>query len=280
MYWTKMRLNGLTALDLPKVGALPTDKFIFQGADGLGPPEIDVSIANTRNQGGVYQGRRPRNKEIVAQIGLNPDWDTGQTAADLRDEIYGLLTPGFFDFVTIQLMNDDDVLVQTIGYVSKCEVAPFTKDPAVQVTFPTTSPYLVAPDLLDLDVSDIDKEFPEIVNPGSAGVGFFLSVTLTDDMAGWGIDNGAAEFLPGRKEMFVDYALLEDDVLSFDTRPGSRSVKVYRVVVGVPTMINIVDSLTVTSEWLLLPGGTNTLHTSDTSFDWESIQFTPQYWGV
>src|SRR4051794_8917947 len=105
MKFTKLRMTGLNVLDLPVVEALLTDKYLLKSVDGLGPPEVDVSIAPTLNGPGVYKGRRPQSRQIVALIGLNPDYNDGETASDLRSALYGMLTPGAKDYISVEIMN-------------------------------------------------------------------------------------------------------------------------------------------------------------------------------
>ncbi len=53
---TKIRIIGLSTVDLPIIGALPSDSYILKAADGLGPPESDVSIASSLEQWGRLSG--------------------------------------------------------------------------------------------------------------------------------------------------------------------------------------------------------------------------------
>ena len=148
MYFTKVLLTGITPISLPIVGALPSDVYILKSVEGLGPPEVDVSITKTLNAGGVYQGRQPQNREIVLMIGLNPNYKIGQTVSDLRESLYGFLTPGYLDHVVIEIVNGVTTIAKTIGYVKKIEINPFSKDPQVQVTLACLKPYFEAPTIL------------------------------------------------------------------------------------------------------------------------------------
>lgn len=267
MKFTKIRFNGLTAIDLPMVNALPSDVYILKGVDGLGPPEVDVSIADTLNAGGYYQGRRPQARQIVAKVGLNPDHSAGQTASDLRDGLYGLLTPGADDNLTVQIM-DATVLVQTVGYVSSMPINPFSKDPEVQVVVDCLGWYLEAPNLLF--VAPVSKAAPAIDNVGSAPSGIHLEVIFTSNLSSWTLTNAAG------KKMLVTYAFLSGDKLAIDTRPGSRGIWLTRG--GVTT--NIIYALSADSKWLMLHGGNNVFATSSAAFNWGDVYFLPQHWGI
>lgn len=268
MKFTKLRINGLTAVDLPIVGATPSDVYILKDVDGLGPPEVDVSIADTLNAGGFYQGRRPQSREIVARVGLNPDFSAGQTASDLRASLYGMLTPGASDNLTVQIMDGVTVLVQTLGYVKKMEINPFSKDPEVQVTIACLSWYLEVPNLLF--VAPADKAAPAIDNVGTAPSGIHLEVVFTSNLSSWTLTNAAG------KKMLVTYAFLTGDKLTIDTRPGSRGIWLVRG--GVTT--NIIWALSADSTWLMLHGGNNIFSTSSQAFNWGDVYYLPQHWGI
>lgn len=268
MYFTKIRLNGLTAVDLPKVGAQPSDLYILKSADGLGPPEVDVSISKTLNAGGYYQGRRPQSRELVFLVGLNPDYSVGMTAADLRTTMYGMLTPGSSDSVLVEIMNANTVLAQTTGYVKKLEIVPFTKDPSVQITMPCLQQYLEAPALLY--VVPATMATPSITNVGTAPEGFHMELIFTAGMSSWTLTHSS-----GRKMELV-YGFVSGDKLIIDTRPGSRGIWVLRGAV----LTNIIYTLSADSVWHMFHGGVNNFTASSASFTWGDVYYLPQYWGI
>jgi hypothetical protein len=268
MHFTRLRLNGLSVVDLPIVDALPSDLYILKGVDGLGPPEIDVSIADTLNAGGVYQGRRPQSREIVASIGLNPDYTAGQSVSDLRESLYGMLTPGYIDNIVVQILDGLTVIATTVGYVKKLEINPFSKDPQVDLTIACLQQYLLAPNLLFL--SPASKSAPVITNVATAPAGFHMEVVFTAPLASWMLSD-----ISGKKMLFT-YAFLTADKLIFDTRPGSRGIWVLRGAV----LTNIIYALSTDSIWYMLHGGDNVFATSSQSFTWGDVYYLPQYWGI
>lgn len=268
MYFTKIRLNGLTSVDLPKVNATAADLYILKSADGLGPPEVDVSISNTLNAGGYYQGRRPQSRELVFLIGLNPDYSSGMTAADLRTTLYGMLTPGSTDSVLVEIMDTNGTIVQTTAYVKKLEIVPFTKDPAVQLTMSCLQQYLQAPDLLYIIPETLAT--PSMTNIGTAPAGFHMELIFASGMSSWTLTHSS-----GRKMTFT-YGFLSDDKLIIDTRPGSRGIWVLRS--GILT--NIIYSLSADSSWHMFHGGINNFTVSSAAFAWGDVYYLPQYWGI
>lgn len=268
MRLSKLRLIGLAVVDLPIIGATPQDVYILKDVSGLGPTEIDVAIAKTLNAGGVYQGRDPQNRQIVAKVGLNPDYTAGQVPADLRESLYGMLSPSADDAVQVQIMDDEDVVAGTTGYVSKIEINPFSDQPEVQMTIDCTQATFAAPDLLF--ITPTDTVAPGITNAGTAPTGFHMELVFTAGVASWTLTH-----ISGRK-MEINYAFLTGDLLEIDTRPGHRGIWVTRASVRT----NIIWALTGDSIWHMLHGGVNNFTTSSSAFDWGDVYYLPLFWGI
>ena len=267
MYFTKIRLNGLTVVDLPIVDAKPSDIYILKNAMGLGPPEVDVSIMNTLNAGGFYQGRRPQPREVVLHVGLNPDYGIYQTVSDLRKSLYGMLTPGAIDNVKIELMNQETSLVYTTGYVTKLEIAPFSQTPEVQITFRCLQQYLFAPAYLYLELESTSQ--PVITNIGTAPAGFHMEVIFSAAVSEWTLTDSVG------KIMRVQYPFAIGEKLILDTRPGDRGIWK-----NAGTVTNIIYALSADSTWHMLHGGDNIFTTSSPGFTWGDVYYLPQYWGI
>lgn len=282
MKFTKIRLAGPSNVDLPKEGVVsPINPFLLKGADGLGPVEVDVSMANTLQMGGVYQGRRPQLREITVLVGLKPDWNIGQTAQELRTTLYGLLTPKFDNMIKVQLMDGDVVVAEARGYVKTMEISAFSKDPEVQVVVSCDHAYLRAPSPVfvepDTSISD-GYTVATINNPGTAPSGFWMGFTLTED------HSGSLQILEDTfmgKIMSLGSSFNAGVTFIVDTRAGSRGV--WRIPPGTTNFISILDELDPTSPWIQLHGGINNIKINvTTGFEWfgGKFSFTPAYWGV
>lgn len=260
---TSIRLQGLYTVDLPLYVARPSDPYLIKAADGLGPPRYEVFIS-----GRFFQGRVPQNRELIFRIGLTPDYRQNQTAADLRDQLYGLLMPETADgSVPIHFMNGDTILASTVGWVSDIDPALFTKEPEVNLTFPCTEPYLHAPNTID--IVPPTKDAFTIVNAGTAPTGIEVELTFTAPVTNWILDFGATR-------MMFEHNFLTGDVLRFNTLEDRRFVTLIRG--GVET--GIISALSADSEWIVLHGGENHFLTSDQSFVWKRIRYQPLYQGV
>lgn len=274
MIFNRILLDGLSDVNLPIVGATPLDPFILKSVDGLGPPDVDVVIANTLHQGGVYQGRRPLSREIVARVGLNPDYSVGERPSDLRTTLYGLLTPGEDDYVMVNLVNDaESVSYTTKAWVKRIEPAIFAKDPEVQIVLPCLQPYLtgIARDQVTVPGGWTKTNFT-IINVATAPAGFQFQVTLTANASSFGITN-----TNGSRKMVIEYPFLNGDVIKFDTVAGQR--KVMRTRSGTP--LDVSGFMQSGSEWMMLRGGGNNFLTTGTSsFNWNYFNYIEQFWGI
>lgn len=269
LFFTKLRLVGVSNVDLPKVGVSRTDRYVMKNVDGLGPPDVDVPITRLRNGRGVPQESMPQLRQIVATIALQPQYQDGITPADLRTEIYGLVTPGYGGAVDVLLMNGDTIVAQTQGRVTKCETAIFSKDPAVVLTINCFESYLAAPG--SMLVVPVSKSDPGILNEGTAPSGFAMNIVFTDDVEDFTIsDEYENEF------MKFDDPFEAGDELFISTVPGDRRVLRTRDAV----VTGLYNSLNRESNWLMLHGGNNIFHTTSTDFDWGDVYYTPLYQGV
>lgn len=265
---SKIRLKGLETVDLPIVVAQPSDSYILKDATGLGPTGADVFSADLTVQGAVYQGRRPLSRELVFKVGLNPNYKNLETAATLRDRLYGMLTPETEnDDIPIEFLFKEILVAKTSGNVSKIEPVYFTKDPEVQITMECTWPYLVAPYPTLLVPKTFDTF--SVQNVGNAPSGIEMKVVFTAPVTNWTITHGT-------KVMKFNYPFLANDTLYINTQPGSRAVTLTRNAQDTDLIFAVAPG----SKWIMLHGGNNVFTLSDNHYTWRFVQYTPQYLGV
>ncbi len=280
MKFDMIRFVGVTNVDLPIVGATPSGPFVFKGADGLGAPEIDVLYARSRASKGVRQKKVPALRSHVVRVGLQPEWDVGQTPEELRTEIYGLLTPKYDQQVEMHILLDGVVQAEAKGDISRCEPSIFVKDPEVLITMECDDAYLLAPDIVyqipARTISGTNTLFT-VQNDGTAPAGFWIGVTLQSAQS----DNlKLSENSALGRTMEVGGTWEAGDTLIIDTRPGTKGV--WQIKAGTTAKKNMLNDLTGTSPWLMLHSGDNLLKLNNTAFDWYEDGFghTPAYWGV
>lgn len=265
MKFTKIRLNtGAINVDLPIVGASPSDTYILKAADGLGPTEQNVAILN-----GVYQGRRPSPREIVMRIGLNPNYGINQTPTELRDTLYSLLAARPGDSLKVQLMDGGTISSQAEGQADKIEIVPFAPDPEVQLTVACLDANLKFPS--ELTIIPTTKAVVPVDYVGTAPVGFKMQIIFT------GVSRGFTIVADDGTFMEFDHTFNEGDLLILDTREGSREITVLE---GSFDDYNCMGDLTQDSGWIKFFEGINHLRMSSSAYNWVELVYQPEFMGV
>lgn len=277
-----LRFVGASTVDFPIIGADPSGPFILKGVDGLGPPPVNVRMLRTVLEKALYQGKSASLRQVVAVVGLAPNWDEGQTPDELRETLYSLLTPKFGQLVQCQIRYQGSTVAFCQGQLSKLEPALFTKDPAVQITLDCDYALLLDPgnkiqQPVQSTVGGI-RAFT-VDNEGSAPAGFKMGVTL---MANVGNTLTLKHNDPNSPVFQIEgINWVAGDRFVVDTRPGTRGV--WRGAGG-GALVSVLNNLNASlSEWLYLYGGDNTLTLNTTAFDWDTLvdfRHQPAFWGV
>lgn len=261
---------GTTTIDLPVVGAQPTDPFTLKFASGLGPPKIDLTIDDYSGDGGLYRSKHSQKREIVLRIGINPDYTDPDPVGVRRDLLYHLLSPSATaDYVVFHFIDSvrDPLLVS--AYVETFEMPVSSKEAEVQITFICPNSYLHAEDSVTTDYS-VGNTLT-IDYPGSAKTGFHGAIQLTADASWVQLTNGA-------KFMRFEGSWLSGDVIKFSTHLGFKSIERIRSAVYTDAL----QTLTSTSSWLFLHRGINQLVvTASAGAPYITpTTYTPEYWGI
>lgn len=280
MKFDKIRLSGQLQVDLPIIGAQPSDPYIIRDIDGLGPSEADVRIRRTLNAGGVYQAAQPRYKNIEISVRLNPDHGIDMTVADLRDNIYMLLTPIFGNPVKLMLMLNNGLIVATIdGYLNRVTPNLFSNDPEVQIQMDCTQAYLSGYNSVQLFKGDdlpaaATTYFDLGIPVGTAPTWPYFSYTLSQNTGSFELYH---ESRPSTKYI-LQFPMVAGGRVETQMRPGGRYVYYYPP--GNATPFTLLPYLTSESRWIeLYPGMQNVIRTSVPGVI-EYASYLPQYQGV
>lgn len=288
MKFTKIRLKGPTNVDLPLLGEPIEGKFLLKGIDGLDPVGVDVLSTGER---------RPQGREPVFLVGLQPEWEEGQTTEQLRTELYGLLTPRHRSMIRIEVMDGNTVKAYADAQVKQMEAGIFTKDPEVQITFVcqgSTKSYLLAPTQIHTQPEAPDTPgFFTINNVGDAPSGFKISIQFIDAVpydAGTEVggvlitDSQLAGVLTSANAddgewMWVRRAFAAGERLIIDTRKGQRNV--WSVPAASSNQTSRLNDLDEDSVWMNLHSGINDIYVNR-GFVWyeNGFSYTPAYWGI
>lgn len=271
MKFTKVRTVGLISTDLPMIGAsVATDSYILEEVGGLTPVKRTNAFAKSRGKK-TFVGGVNSDRYLTLKVRLNPNYSAGQTVDSLRMALYGLLTPGTGEEIQVQLFDGATMVARMPGVVSDFEAVPFGQVPKVLITVDCLNTYLDHPSLVSVATGGLSKPSPSIPNLGSAPAGFKMVVAFTANASSFVMTSADPT-----KFMAITYSFLSGDILTIDTRAGSKSLVRTRSGVG----INLLGNLTPESSWLELRGGTNVFAVTPVNYNWTSFEYTPQYWGI
>lgn len=263
-------------LDLPgRLMANNDQKYFVKSVTGLEPPDRNIAIART-SSGGKFQGVTTEDREVVVLLGLNPDWDAGETPALLRQNLYTMLEPGYDPRVDIQLWAGDTAQFHEFAYVDKFEASIWDANPACQMTFVTLNETFRAMKRKTYNPGNLSEKHPSIYNPGTAQTGFQFAVRFDGTMNGWSIKQAGNQKIG----MKFDMTFHGGDVLAVSTIPGQKYVHWSKHRGKVQNVLGI---LTSDSEWLQLHPGQNHFVVPKKAFLWDwkgQLSFTPKYWGI
>ena len=272
--------------------------YIVRNIDGLGPTDIDVTLAQTSQGQGLYIGRREQLREITINAILNPEYRINETPQSLRETIYRLrpinedmslnLVFGWQDPGTPPNFLDAGLKVVAYApvYVKRVETVPFSKEQSIQIVLASTSGYLSGPAPVSLFDFDTSRTSPVFDNEGSADTGFKLVLDFTSRPTYFHLQQTAPTVdLYLTRYVGDPYLFDVGDRLEINTNIGERGIRRQRS--GIWT--NILGNLTPSSGWISLHPGPNQLSLftdavavapSVEAFWWKELTHTPKFTGV
>jgi hypothetical protein len=132
------------ALELPILGVTPKSSLLVQKVTGLNPPDRNLFIGEYSQDGGLYQGRRVGNRNVVFTINLNPNPALGETVSGLRQKLYkAFIDPQVDgDYLKVLLHDETNKEKYIVGYCEKFETEIFDVEPICQISMICPDPYL------------------------------------------------------------------------------------------------------------------------------------------
>lgn len=276
----KIRAIGAEVLDFPFRGG---DRFIFKGADGLGPTEVQISLANTR-YGVHYQSRRPQHRQVRIRLGLDPDYFVGETVDEMRTEIYGLLTPRYGRPCSLQFLNDDDVQATVDAYIKAIDPVFFSQENEVQLSFECLSEDLFAeadetlvPEIVTDPSAEEGETFFEVTNRGTSYSGFRATFKFDQPSTG---EIQISDSDPFGEKIILAHDFNADEALVVDTRAESRGI--WKMLPATSDLVSVLSGLDGRTTWLQLHTGVNRLKINREDFHWPTDGFVmrPKFVGV
>lgn len=285
---TSIDINSDNTFSVPILGVTPKDSILVRQITGLNPPDLNLFIGDYSRDGGIYQGRRVGNRNVVITMELNPNPALGETVSSLREMLYKAFYDPLViaDYLKLGLHLDDGRHLFLVGYPEKFETDIFSSESLVQISMICPDPYV-----RDNDGIVLTHEGGWITVPftytGSAETGFEVEIefvtasprlvlsnnTLTDD-----VEN--PNYPKGR--MIINRSFAIGDVVIINTVRGYH--RLWLTPAGGST-ISIIGDLTPTSSWLELHSQSNTMKVYGSTLEdlpavIRSLTYVQAYWGI
>ncbi len=264
-------------LIIPLIGSTPKDSLLIRKITGLNPPDPNLFIGDYSRDGGIYQGRRVGNRNVVMTIDLNPNPALGETVSGLRELLYKTFMDPLVeaDYVKVNFYNEDDAIRYAVGYVEKFETEIFSEETSTQISMICPDPYLRDDNETVLTHPTGWSTVP-FVYTGSAETGFQVSIYVDSATASLTLENNG-------RTMVINRGFSVGEVVTISTIRGSRALTVTSPPAVIP--VSIIANLSVLSPWLELHSQANTMKVYGAAPEnlvasIRELRYTQSYWGV
>jgi tail protein len=264
-------------LVIPIVGVTTKDSLLIRSISGLNPPDPNLFIGDYSRDGGIYQGRRVGNRNIVMLMDLNPNPALDETVSGLRELLYKTFMDPLVDAddVKMNFYNEDDDVRYAVGYAEKFETDIFGQEATVQVSMICPDPYLRDDNETLLSHPTGWSTVP-FAYAGSAETGFQVKIYIDAPTPVLTLENNG-------KTMVITRGFSAGEVVTINTIRGSRSLTVTSPPSTTP--VSIAANLAVTSPWLDLHSQANTMKVYGTApvnlvASIRELRYTQSYWGI
>jgi len=250
--------------------------FIVKDIQGLDPADATLVSSNfAAMDGEEYQSSSLEKRNIRFQLEYNPDFGTNQTIRDLRKQLYRYFMPK--SPIVLKFYMTDGLIVEIAGRVETMEAALFTAEPAVDISIVCFKPDFINPTPVVLTGLLTSDTSPQVFTvDGTEDTGIELTLTVTRATMS---DFTVYHKPPGSNVQTLDItaALVLNDVVKIDTRPGSKAVTLTRSSVTT----SILYAKSVQSVWTTLESGANEIRVYTTGTGCPvSIQYYNRYGGL
>jgi hypothetical protein len=218
-------------------------------------------------------------REIVLRVALNPKYSVNENVAEIRNTIYRLISANQSGELTLLFKAGPVILSCIKGLSTKVEVAYFGKVPEIQITvkcedpvFKSFNPFEGTDEELTatnpIKITDEDSTKPH---------GFNFRVKFTATTTTFVIQDDPST--PDWKFQVTPATSFQvDDELYISSEYGAKKVFWDK---DVGTDIDLMDKIIPGSMWPQIFYGTNTFYFMQiANFDWVSLEFHANYWGL
>lgn len=261
------------------VYGLDADNIGYNSVGFVGSGYQNVDNSNIK----TFYDSAMKERVIIVRIELNPDFSSGQTYSDLRDDLYRMIASTRRSLLNVLFYNNLNQVASVSGFITKLEAPHFTETPEVQLTINCIDPIIKGAEEISVPVGSLDPANTEVNDYlSTAPHGFKMALTVggdTDvikirgeDALGWQFVISAAS---------DDFEL--GDVVHISSVHNNKYI--YRTRTSLPGEIHhLADLITIDSVWPIMYPGKNifvcTTESPVTTLTWELISYWPAYWGI
>lgn len=273
---TQIDVNSENAFYVTILGATPKDSLLVRKITGLNPPDTNLFMGEYARDGGIYQGRRVGNRNVVITMDLNPNPALGETVSGLREMLYKAFMDPLVEADYLQLNLHDDLgrVRYLVGYTEKFDTEVFDVETMAQISLICPDPYLR--DFNEIILNNVAGwTTVPFVYGGTAETGFTASIKINQATSVLTLENNG-------KLMVINRSFAIGDVVTVVTTRGLRSLT---VTPSGGATISILANLAVTSPWLELHSQANTMKvygasTASLPASVTQLRYRQAYWGV
>ncbi len=197
----------------------PSGGFSVRDIQGLGPVKAEVrSSPFAQLDGEQYHSSRRGPRNIVAELGLNPDYGQ-QSVYSLRTQLYAYFMPKSeikLKFELYDKFTDTTLNVEIDGVVESAEPSIFAKDPNIVISVLCHNPDFVDPNLITVNLTTQGSAiYTDIDYQGTVETGFLLSFMADRDLISGG--NYAFNTAMTRPDGIVESLAYYEQILNGET---------------------------------------------------------------
>lgn len=244
-----------------------SDGIILKNIDGLGPVKATlVSSSFARLDGEQYHSARREPRDLKFLFGMEPMYG-GLTVSAIRRRLYKFFMTK--RSVTLTFITDDGLTVYISGRVESNDPPMFAKEPEMEVVIRCFEPDLIDPTpvILAGNTTSGTTETP-FEYDGSVDTGVIFKLNLNRDLSEFTFYHRP----PDGSLLSMDFAapLLNGDVLTISTIPGSKGASVLRGGTTIPILYGVSPY----ANWMAFQEGENNIRVYA---EGAAIPYTVQY---
>lgn len=259
----------------------PSSRYIVRSIVGIDAEElIPRFYAFGAETDAPYYEYTMKPRDIVMRVVLNPLYQLNETASELRDELYRLISYSRTGKVQLQFRDGATTVAAISGMITKFEALHFARVPEVQITVTCPDPIFRSVHPVDIPVAELPTTGTNVTifdSISTAPHGFSFKVKFTATRSFFVIQD---TFLTPDWQFVVDPPtdFQIDDELWFSNEYGAKQL-FWNKASG--TDVNLMDKVWATSVWpQIFPGKTSMEFTSNPYYDWLEFNYYGAHWGL